>query len=114
MNNATQSPQANGGGGPPGRPGVFDVQSFVRKYVPFSSRFLSNTKSGMGYDLVAVFGAPNTPTVFTIALGQIPSRFVQQFASVGGVVFAPSTAAWTPNSITLEATVAGTYHCWVG
>jgi len=105
-----QSPTAQ----PPGRGNVFDVQGFVRKYVPFSSRFLNNTKSGLGYDLVATFANANTPTAFTIALGQIPSRYVQQFSTVGGVVFSPSTAAWTPNSVTLEATVAGTYHVWVG
>ena len=109
----TAIPQASTGG-PPGRPGVFDVQGFLRKYVPFSSRFQNNTKSGMGFDLVAVFANANTPTAFVIALGQIPSRYVQQFSTVGGVVFSPSTAAWTPNSITLQASVAGTYHLWVG
>lgn len=68
----------------------------------------------MGYDLIATFANANTPTAFVIALGQIPSRYVQQFGTVGGVVFSPSTAAWAPNSITLQASVAGTYHLWVG
>ena len=101
---------------PVGRPGIFDTQSFLRKFIPFSSRFQSATKSGMGYDLLAVFGNANTPTSFAIALGQIPSRYVQQGATVGGVVFASTTniAAWTATSITLQATVAGTYRLWLG
>lgn len=102
-----------GSSSPVGRPGVFDVQGFIRKYIPFSSRFLGNQKSGMGEYLSATFANANANTAFTIAVGRIPSVFVQLGATVGGIVFAPSTAAWTPNSITLQATVAGTYRLWV-
>jgi hypothetical protein len=112
----TNQPSPTDSSSPVGRPGIFDTQSFLRRFIPFSSRFQGNTKSGMGYDLLAVFGVANTPTAFTIALGQIPSRYVQQGATVGGVVFASAgnQALWTANSITLQATVAGTYRIWVG
>lgn len=100
-------------GGPPGRAPVFDIQAFVRKFIPFTANYLSGQKNGHGQDITATFANANTNTTFTIALGGIPSRFIQQGSTVGGVVFAPSQAAWTSNRIVLQATVAGTYQIFV-
>lgn len=100
-------------GGPPGRPAIFDIQSFVRKFIPFTGNYRNGQKNARGQDLTAVFASPNVNTQFTIALGHIPTRVVQQGATVGGVVFAPSQAAWSSISITLQASVAGTYQLLV-
>ena len=98
---------------PPGRPGLYDLQGYIRKLVPFASTFITGQRSGRGQWLTATFAGANTNTTFTLALGHVPGGFVEYNKTVGGTVFAPSTAAWTANSITLQATVAGTYLLWV-
>ena len=105
------SPQP-GQSSPPGRPGVFDIQGFVRRYIPFATRFQGGFKSGMGEDVTFVFVSPNVDTAFTLALGKIPSRYVVHWRSVGGVVFNGSNQGsdWTATKIVLRATSAGTYH----
>lgn len=103
-------PQPNAGS--PGRPTLTDIQSFARRYIPFSKRFVANDKDGRGQYITAVFANANTDTSFVIAVGYVPDGYVVEQASVGGVVYNGSNQGtdWTPKKIVLRATIAGTYH----
>lgn len=100
---------------PPGRPGVFDVQGFVRKYIPFSSFFRANQKTGVGQDVSVVFTAADTDTNVPLALGQVPTRYLVHWKSGAGDVYNGSRqgADWKPNLIVLRCTAAVQVHLTV-
>jgi hypothetical protein len=58
-----------------------------------------------------VFASANTDTTFAHMLGRVPNGYLMYRSSAGGLVYDPTTgtASWTATSITLRATVAGTY-----
>lgn len=111
MIDAKQAPGAS----PPGRPGVFDVQGFVRKYIPFSSLFRANQKTGMGQDVIAVFTAANADLNVPLALGQVPTRYIVNWKSAAGDVYNGSRQAadWKPNLIVLRCSAPITAHVTV-
>ncbi len=96
----------------PGAPPVFDIQGFVRKYIPFSSLFRANQKTGVGQDFTATFTAANTDLNITLALGQVPTRYIIHWKSAAGDVYNGSRqgADWKPNLIVLRCTTAITVH----
>ena len=99
----------------PQRTPLFDVQGFVRKYVPFTGRFIAAEKSGPGQWVLATFPTPNVDASFTIALGSIPGGYLVYQKSVAGTVYngANQGSDWTANKIVLRASAAGTYRLWV-
>ena len=101
---------------PPGAPAAFDLNSWIRKVIPFTGRFIAGEKSGLGFWLTATFAAPNSDTTFIISNGMIPNiGYVVVQASAGGIVYNGSNQGsdWTANSIVLRATAAGTYKMWL-
>lgn len=58
-----------------------------------------------------VFASANANTTFAHVLGRIPNGYIMFRSSAGGLIYDPTTGAtsWTTTSITLRATVAGTY-----
>jgi hypothetical protein len=102
---------------PPGRPGLFDVQGFVRKFIPFGQgKIVNGQHSGPGQYLICAFAAPNSDTTFAHTCGRVPNNVISTFIpSGGGAVTAGGSgkAAWTVNSIILRAPAAGTYTVWI-
>jgi hypothetical protein len=79
--------------------------------LPISRPLISGSKVGSVYPVLGVQLGTTDVTV-PIALGRMPSGFITINAPVGGgVVTAGGNAGsdWTPSSIVLQATVAGTY-----
>jgi hypothetical protein len=80
-----------------------------------TSPILDNSRIGpYVYCAARVFASANTNTVFPHILGRVPNGYVM-YRTPGGLVYDASTGitAWTLNSITLRATVAGTYSFWL-
>lgn len=98
-----------GQGGPPGRPGLFDVQSFMRRYIPFSGRFLANQKSGPRGQYVTVqFGTANVDVSVPLALGHVPSGYIPVGQTKAGSIYNGTNEGsdWTPSAIVLRCDAA--------
>ncbi|MGB8520842.1 MAG: hypothetical protein WCD38_11835 [Candidatus Tumulicola sp.] len=57
------------------------------------------------------FASANADIAFAHLLGRVPNGYIAYRSSTGGVLYDASTgtAAWTATSITLRATLTGTY-----
>jgi hypothetical protein len=83
--------------------------------LPISKPLISGSKVGSVFPLLGVELGTNDVTI-PISLGRIPSGFITISAPIGGgvvTVGSQNGADWTPSSITLQATVAGTYSVMV-
>lgn len=99
-------------GKPIGAPPIWETSQPTN----YPGHFRSGQKTGWSQWLTCVFASPNVDTSFIIAPGSVPDGYQQYQASVGGIVYNGSNQGtdWTPTSITLRATVAGTYKLVVG
>lgn len=97
---------------PIGRPPIWDTSTPTN----YPGHFRTGQKTGWSQWLTAVFPNANVDATFVIALGSVPDGYQPYQSTVGGIVYNGSNQGsdWTATSITLRATVAGTYKLIVG
>jgi hypothetical protein len=98
----------------PGAATPFDGRNLGRAAFIITGPVIDGAKPGP-YAMLKARHIDTTPTVLTHNLGRTPTGYHMVRSHQGGVVFDedPDESAWSGTSVTLRATVAGTYSILV-